>query len=71
MDAQVNFDLGQPIQHGIEYPKPLTEKYRPEKVSDFVGLDDAKKVLGNLITRQRNAALLFVGPPGTGTKQTR
>lgn len=66
MDAQATIDLGQPIQHGIEYPKPLTEKYRPAAVADFVGLDDAKKVLTNLLARQRNAALLFVGPPGTG-----
>lgn len=66
MSAQAVMDMGQLIQHGIEYPKPLTEKYRPAKVADFVGLDDAKKVLTNLITKQRNAALLFIGPPGTG-----
>lgn len=66
MGTQAVMDMGQPIQHGIEYPKPLTEKYRPAKVADFVGLNDAKKVLTNLLTKQRNAALLFVGPPGTG-----
>jgi DNA polymerase III delta prime subunit len=44
-----------------------SEKYRPHKFDDFVGLDKAKKVLAKFAANPfPNAAFLFVGPSGTG-----
>lgn len=44
----------------------LTEKYRPTKISDFVGHDRIKKVISNYITDPYPTSFLFVGPSGTG-----
>jgi len=46
-----------------------TEKYRPKKISEVIGQDEAKQELLNFIknfTSQRKKALLLVGPAGTG-----
>jgi len=44
----------------------LTEKYRPVKTSDFVGLDKAKKLCAKLAANPFDSAWLFVGASGTG-----
>jgi replication-associated recombination protein RarA len=54
------------MQSSIEYPASLTDKYRPRTVSDFVGLDKAKKIFGKFASAPYPSAWLFVGAPGTG-----
>jgi len=53
-------------QRSIEYPRSLTEEFRPLKIADFVGLPKIKAVLSNLVKAPRNCSLLFQGSPGTG-----
>jgi replication-associated recombination protein RarA len=53
-------------QRSLEYPRSLTEEFRPLKISDFVGLPKVKTVLSNLVRAPRNCSLLFSGSPGTG-----
>jgi replication-associated recombination protein RarA len=53
-------------QTGFEFPMPLAEKYRPRRISDFVGLEKAKKIVGKLAANPFPSAWLFVGPSGTG-----
>jgi DNA polymerase III gamma/tau subunit len=55
-----------PVQAGFGFPEPLTEKYRPRKIGDFVGLDRPKKILSNLAAKPFASAWLMVGPSGTG-----
>lgn len=59
-------DFGEPKQNGFEYPIPLTEKYQPRKIEDFIGLEGPKRLLGNLLKAPRPVAILLVGPPGSG-----
>jgi replication-associated recombination protein RarA len=44
----------------------LTEKYRPRKVEDFVGLHKTTAVVSNFLKNPYPAAFLFVGEPGVG-----
>ena len=53
-------------QTGMEFPKPLTEEFRPMRIADFCGLEKQKRILANLATQPRACALLFVGSPGSG-----
>src|SRR6059058_5614397 len=50
----------------IQWPEPLTEKYRPRTIGAFVGLVRPRKVLSAYVAKPYPAAWLFVGPPGTG-----
>jgi hypothetical protein len=59
-------DFGEPKQNGFEYPMPLTEKYQPRKIEDFIGLEGPKRLFGNLLKSPRPVAILLVGPPGSG-----
>src|ERR1700722_7286020 len=57
----------QSTQEGFCFPASLSEKYRPHKFDDFVGLEKPKKVLSKFAASPfPNAAFLFVGPSGTG-----
>lgn len=56
----------EPSQSGFDFPAQLTEKYQPQTVDDFVGLDKAKKIVRNLAANPRPSAWLFIGPSGTG-----
>jgi len=47
-------------------PMRLTEKYRPTKVEDFVGLPKPKAVVSNFLKNPYSAAFLFIGEPGVG-----
>jgi replication-associated recombination protein RarA len=58
--------LGATEQTSFGFPLPLAEKYRPRRVSDFLGLEKPKKVLGAFCQRPTSSAWLFVGPSGTG-----
>jgi replication-associated recombination protein RarA len=53
-------------QTGMEFPKPLTEEFKPVRLADFVGLEKQKKILANLAKAPRPCALLFKGSSGTG-----
>ena len=66
MSKQPVFDLGQPIQHGMAFPEPLTDRYCPKTISAFIGLDKAKAEFTSLLQAPRRRNLLCVGPPGTG-----
>lgn len=44
----------------------FTEKYRPSTMSDFIGLDKAKRVCKKLAANPFDSAWLFVGGSGTG-----
>ena len=48
------------------FPQSLSEKYRPRKIAEFIGLDKPKKILTNFSRNPRSAAFLFKGPSGTG-----
>jgi len=47
-------------------PMPLAEKYRPRTISDFIGLDKAKRILCKFAANPYQSAWSFIGPPGTG-----
>jgi replication-associated recombination protein RarA len=54
-------------QASLAFPASLSEKYRPRRLADFVGLDKPKKVLSRFADAPfPNAAFLFVGPSGVG-----
>ena len=55
-----------PVQCGLEFPKSLTEKYRPRALDQFCGLDKAKKIARRLIAAPKESAWFFLGPSGTG-----
>ena len=44
----------------------LTEKYRPHRIADFVGLDKPKKIISVFAMNPFQSAWVFVGPPGVG-----
>src|SRR5437762_3507408 len=44
----------------------LYRKYRPRKLAEVIGQDEAVKVLTQLCKRNIPHAILFHGPPGTG-----
>ena len=48
------------------FPVRLSEKYRPRKVSQFVGLAKAKRVLSNFVASPYACSFMFFGPPGVG-----
>ena len=53
-------------QSALDFPLPLTEKYRPREISEFIGLDKPKKLCANIAANPRVIDLIFVGPSGTG-----
>jgi replication-associated recombination protein RarA len=48
------------------FPQPLTEKYRPTRIAEFVGLPKVKKIIGNLCVKPFPSSWFFLGPSGTG-----
>lgn len=50
----------------LNFPQPLTEKYRPRAIEDFVGLQKPRKVLESFISKPFDSAWLFLGPSGVG-----
>ncbi|MGA7766037.1 MAG: AAA family ATPase [Candidatus Sulfotelmatobacter sp.] len=53
-------------QTAFDFPQPLAEKYRPQRVQDFIGLEKAKRIITKFIAQPYPSAWLFVGPSGTG-----
>lgn len=50
----------------LEFPQPLTDRYRPTKIEDFLSLEKPRRVLAKFAQAPRAGTFLFVGPPGTG-----
>ena len=50
----------------LDFPAPLTERYRPTRIADFAGLAEVKRVLTGYAQRPTDAGFLFCGPAGTG-----
>jgi replication-associated recombination protein RarA len=53
-------------QTQLDFPIPLTERYRPRAMADFVGLAKPKLLCAKLAARPFASAWLFTGPSGTG-----
>jgi replication-associated recombination protein RarA len=50
----------------LEFPKSLTEAYKPQNLDSFCGLEKQKKILSNLAANPRPCTLLFEGASGCG-----
>ncbi|KYC53627.1 MAG: Replication factor C small subunit [Candidatus Methanofastidiosum methylothiophilum] len=50
----------------MEFEKPWTEKYRPQKLDDIVGRDPIIRRLKSYVDNKSMPHLLFAGPPGVG-----
>jgi replication-associated recombination protein RarA len=50
----------------FNFPVHLSEKYRPRRVGEFVGLPKAKRVLAKFVANPYPCSFLFFGPPGVG-----
>jgi replication-associated recombination protein RarA len=53
-------------QTAFDFPQPLAEKYRPQRIADFLGLEKAKRILTKFGANPFPSAWLFVGPSGVG-----
>lgn len=54
------------VQSAMQFPQSLSEKYRPQTIGEFIGLDRPKKILSAFCKRPKSDAWLFVGPSGIG-----
>ena len=50
----------------LPFPEPLADKYRPERIADFCGLEKPKKIMNRFIANPYASEWLFEGPSGTG-----
>lgn len=50
----------------LAFPQSLSEKYRPRRIADFIGLEKQRKILSKLTAHPFASAWLFVGASGTG-----
>ena len=48
------------------FPQSLSEKYRPHRVADFIGLEKPKRIMAKFAAKPYPSAWLFVGPSGVG-----
>ena len=55
-----------PGQTTMGFPVALTEKYRPQHIADFVGLEKQRRILSRFAAKPYPSAWLFQGPSGTG-----
>jgi len=53
-------------QGNMEFPKTLAEKYQPQAVGDFIGIERPRAALASFLKAPHPAAFLFLGPSGTG-----
>lgn len=59
-------DVPAPVQCPMEFPKSLTETYRPHSLEEFCGLDKVKNLARRLIETPKESAFIFSGPSGIG-----
>jgi replication-associated recombination protein RarA len=50
----------------LDFPLPLSEKYRPKTIGAFIGLYKQRKILSNFAKRPCSSSWLFIGPSGVG-----
>lgn len=50
----------------FDFPKPLSEKYRPMQIGDFIGLEKPRAIMRKLAANPYPSAWLFTGASGTG-----
>ncbi len=50
----------------LAFPQSLAEKYRPQTIAEFVGLDKPKRILSKFAAQPYPSAWLFVGASGVG-----
>lgn len=50
----------------LNFPQPLADKYQPQVIDDFVGLEKPRKVINKFISAPYASEWLFEGPSGTG-----
>ncbi len=53
-------------QSALAFPQPLSEKYRPRTIAEFIGLEKQRKILSAFALRPVSCAWLFLGPSGVG-----
>jgi replication-associated recombination protein RarA len=58
--------LAKVVSMPLAFPAPLTEKYRPETLDDFVGLEIPKRIMQAFLRNPKPDAFYFVGPTGCG-----
>lgn len=56
----------QPMQGDMFSGESLAEKYRPRKITEFIGLEKQRKVLAAFAKHPKACAWLFIGPSGLG-----
>lgn len=72
MEATANLSAGQapgktPLRNlSFDFPVRLSEKYRPRRISEFVGLERPKRIASKFVARPYDCSFLFYGPPGVG-----
>lgn len=54
------------MQTALDFPLPLSEKYRPKTLDGFIGLEKQKKILSAFVLRPVSCAWLFHGDSGLG-----
>lgn len=50
----------------FDFPVRLSEKYRPRRISEFVGLDRPKRIASKFVARPYDCSFIFHGAPGVG-----
>lgn len=50
----------------FQFPQPLSERYQPNSIEDFVGLEKPRKILSKFAANPYPSEWRFVGPSGTG-----
>lgn len=53
-------------QVALSFPEKLTERYKPARIQDFIGIEKPKRVLARFAQNPRPMAFLLVGPAGLG-----
>lgn len=48
------------------FPVRLSEKYRPRRICEFVGLDRPKRIASKFVAHPYDCSFIFYGPPGVG-----
>ncbi len=64
MDAQLFESTN--IQTGFAFPEPLTTKYCPKTLAEFIGLEKPKRIMAKLAASPFPSNWFFLGNSGTG-----
>jgi len=55
-----------PAPKALNVPRRLSEKYQPQEIADFIGLEKPKRVLANFAAQPYAAAFILEGGSGLG-----